>query len=148
MKKIFGFVVLVAGFMMLFGTGVCAATTYKYEIANQDFTKAYTNRSYYYGNMSCEYKPGSGSLWWKEYARTRTGEFMLINGKGYVASTIIAVNGSTKHTYLGISAAAGGWTYCSWASVNDQDYAKGAVHYADVRNQDGSIAKIYTVDVN
>ena len=99
-------------------------------------------------NVSFEYTPGGGALWWTSYASARTGIFLLNNGIGYVAATVNGVDGSTKHTYWGISAATGGWNYCDWATVQGQKYAKSAHHYADYRSSATTITDIYTYQVN
>lgn len=147
MKKIFLSITVIITALISFTVIAFASTKYSYSKKNQDFTKAY-QYTYASGNVSFEYSPKSGALWWTQYASTRAGGFMKINEPGYFATTIITIDGQKCSQDRGVSASKGGWEYCDRATVKGQTYAKHAEYYADFRTGTNQIDKIYTLQVD
>lgn len=147
MKKLFLSIAVIVISLASLVTAVAASTDYKYKRQNQNFEKSY-RYTYASGNVSFEYSPKSGALWWTEYASTRSGGFMKINEHGYLATTIVTVDGQTDSEYRGLCSANGGWEYCDKATVKGQKYAKHAEHYADFRTGLNKIDKTYHLEVD
>lgn len=145
-KLVLGISVIIIA-LAAFAVKASASTKYPYYKKNQDFTKSY-EYTYASGNVSFQYSPKSGALWWTDYASTRAGGFMKINEPGYFATTIITIDGQKDSSDRGVSASKGGWEYCDKASVKGQKYAKHAEYYADFRTGVNKIDKIYTLQVD
>lgn len=125
---------------------VSMAAIHANTITNQNFEVSYTYK-YGSGNISFEYVPGGGTLFWSTDARARSGIFMRYNDIGYVINTMTTVNGSYKTTSALFTNATGGWNYDNWASVSKQKYAKDIYHYADTRINADTVDQAYTLMV-